>query len=68
MGLVKGRMLLLEDGRLVSELVRRESRRMLSLHGKGVLVRKVMVCAEGMRIEPMELSGGYRLSSMQSPL
>lgn len=68
MGLIQGRMLLLEDRRLVSELMRRESRRMLSLHGKRVLVRKVMVRAESVRIEAMKLRGWHRLSSMQPSL
>lgn len=40
---------------------------MLSLHGKGVLGRKVMG-AESMRIKAMELSGRHCLSRVQSTL
>lgn len=64
-GLGEWRMLLFENRRLVGELMRRKSRRMLGLHGKWILVGKVVVGAESMWIEAMELGGGRRLCGVQ---
>lgn len=59
-------LLLFKDGRLVGELMRRKGRRVLRLHSKRVLVVEVLVVAERVRIEAMELRGWRSLSSMQS--
>lgn len=67
LGLGQGRMLLFEDGGLMGKLMWGKGWCMLSLHGKGVLGRKVMG-AESMRIKAMELSGRHCLSRVQSTL
>lgn len=59
-------MLLFKDRRLVRELMGCKSRRMLSLHNEGVLVGKMVVRAESMRVEAMELRGRGCLTSMQA--
>jgi hypothetical protein len=59
-------MLLLEDGRLVSELMRRKCGRVLRLHSKRVLVGEMVLGAKGMRVEAVELRGRCGLPGMQA--
>lgn len=51
-------------GGLVGELMGRKRLRVLRLQGEGVLVGKVVMGSESMRIEAMEMGGGRVLTSM----
>jgi hypothetical protein len=53
-------------GRLMREVMRRESRPRLMLQSKRILVRKMVMCPEGVRVEAMEMSSWRSLTSMHA--